>query len=146
MLRSLVGSEMCIRDSLEDSPEALEILRAGYSSDWEIAGQAREIDISNAGQILSLPASPASNRISGLFANALVDEDPDTAFAILTHRESELGGYRVSLRAPIARKTQAADAFAKAYGGGGRAESAGIDHIKESEMDDFIAAFQIAFG
>ncbi len=131
---------------LEDSPEALEVLRAGYGLDWEIAGQAREIDISNAGQILSLPASPASNRISGLFANALVDEDPDTAFAILTHREPELGGYRVSLRAPITRKTKPADAFASTYGGGGRAESAGIDHLPEAEMDNFIAAFQAAFG
>ena len=69
---------------IEDAPEALETLRNGYSTDWEIAASAREIYISNAGQILSLPASPASNRISGLFANALVDEEPDTAFAILT--------------------------------------------------------------
>ena len=130
---------------LEDGPEALDILRAGYGSDWEIAGEAREIDISNAGQILSLPASPASNRISGLFANALVDEDPDKAFAILTHRDPELGGYRVSLRAPLARQTKAADEFARTYGGGGRAEAAGIDHLPESEIDGFIAAFQTAF-
>lgn len=131
---------------LEEAPQALDILRAGYRSDWDIAEQAREIDISNAGQILSLPASPASNRISGLFANALVDEDPDMAFAILTHLEPEVGGYRVSLRAPSARTTQAADTFAKAYGGGGRAEAAGINHLQEHEMDDFIAAFQTAFG
>jgi len=131
---------------LEDSPEALEILRAGYRSDWDIAGQAREIDISNAGQILSLPASPASNRIGGLFANALVDEDPDKAFAVLTHLDPDIGGYRVSVRAPIARHTKPADAFAKAYGGGGRKESAGIDRLRESEMDDFITAFQMTFG
>ena len=131
---------------LEDGPEALEILRAGYRSDWDIAGQAREIDISNAGQILSLPASPASNRIGGLFANALVDEDPDKAFAILTHLDPDIGGYRVSVRAPITRQTQPADVFAIAYGGGGRAESAGIDHLDESEMDNFISAFQTAFG
>lgn len=131
---------------LEDGPDALETLRAGYRSDWDIAGQAREIDISNAGQILSLPVSPASNRISGLFANALVDEDPDKAFAILTHLESEIGGFRVSVRAPISRQTQQADEFAKAYGGGGRAEAAGIDRLEYSEMDAFIAAFQIAFG
>lgn len=131
---------------LEDEPEALEILRAGYRADWDIAEQAREIDISNSGQILSLPACPASNRISGLFANALVDEEPDQAFAILTHREPELGGYRVSLRAPITRQTKPADEFARAYGGGGRAESAGIDHLKDSQMDEFIAAFQTIFG
>lgn len=131
---------------LEDRPEALNILRAGYHSDWDIAEQAREIDISNAGQILSLPASPASNRISGLFANALVDEDPDKAFAILTHLDPEVGGYRVSVRAPSTRKTQAADQFAKAYGGGGRVKAAGIDHLKPCQVDGFIDAFQLAFG
>lgn len=131
---------------LEDAPEALDILRSGYNSDWEIAGQAREIDISNAGQILSLPASPASNRISGLFANALVDEDPDKAFAILTHLDPEIGGYRVSLRAPTARQTQAAGVFAKTYGGGGRAEAAGIDYLDEANMDRFVEDFNTAFG
>ena len=130
---------------LEDQPDALEILRAGYRSDWSIAEQAREIDISNAGQILALPASPASNRISGLFANALVDEDPDVAFAILTHLDPDVGGYRVSIRAPISRRTQPADAFAKIYGGGGRAEAAGIDRLQYSEIDAFISAFQTAF-
>jgi len=68
---------------IEDAPEALDKLRQGHRSDWDIAERAREIHISNAGQILSLPASPASNRISGLFANALVDEEPDKAFAAL---------------------------------------------------------------
>ena len=131
---------------LEDKPKALDILRAGYRSDWDIAEQAREIDISNAGQILSLPASPASNRISGLFANALVDEDPDIAFAILTHLDPDIGGYRVSIRAPISRRTKPADEFAKIYGGGGRAEAAGIDHLRDDEMNTFIAAFQAAFG
>ena len=130
---------------LEDAPEALETLRNGYRSDWDITEQAREIDISNEGQILSLPACPASNRISGLFANALVDEDPDVAFAILTHLDPDIGGYRISIRAPIARQTQGADEFAKLYGGGGRAEAAGIDHLRENQMDSFIAAFQATF-
>jgi len=131
---------------LEDAPDALDILRTGYNSDWEMAGKTREIDISNAGQILSLPASPASNRISGLFANALVDEDPDKAFAILTHHSPEQGGYRVSVRAPTARKTQGADVFANSFGGGGRAEAAGIDRLAEDDMDRFVDAFNAAFG
>ena len=131
---------------LEDKPEALDILRNGYRSDWDIAEQAREIDISNAGQILSLPASPASNRISGLFANALVDEDPDNAFAILTHLDPDIGGYRISIRAPLSRQSQPANEFAKIYGGGGRAEAAGIDHLHDSEIDNFIKDFQAAFG
>jgi len=131
---------------IEDAPEALETLRNGYSSDWEIAASAREIHISNAGQILSLPASPVSNRISGLFANALVDEEPDKAFAILTRLGDENGGYRVSVRSPIARRTQGADVFAKAFGGGGRAEASGIDLLTDEDVSRFVDAFDAAFG
>lgn len=131
---------------LEDAPEALDVLRQGNRSDWDIAASAREIHISNAGQILSLPASAASNRISGLFANALVDEEPDKAFAILTPLAGDSGGYRVSIRAPLARKTQPADGFARAFGGGGRAEASGIDRLTDEDVDHFIGEFNRAFG
>ena len=131
---------------IEDAPDALDTLRQGHRSDWEIAEQAREIHISNAGQILSLPASPASNRISGLFANALVDEERDKAFAVLTHLGDESGGYRVSVRAPLARQTQHADVFANEFGGGGRAETAGIDLLTENDLSRFVDAFNEAFG
>ena len=131
---------------LEDSPKALDILRQGHRSDWEIAASAREIHISQAGQILSLPASAASNRISGLFANALVDEEPDKAFAVLTHLGPESGGFRVSLRAPLARPTRKAGDFAAKFGGGGRAEAAGIDLLTDADMNRFVDAFNAAFA
>jgi hypothetical protein len=131
---------------IEDAPDALDTLRQGHRSDWDIAGSAREVHISNAGQILSLPASPASNRISGLFANALVDEEPDKAFAVLTHLGSDSGGYRVSVRAPLARKTAHASEFAALFGGGGRAEAAGIDLLTEDGMTRFIDAFTEVFS
>lgn len=130
---------------IEDAPEALDTLRLGHRSDWDIAGSAREVHISNAGQILSLPASPASNRISGLFANALVDEEPDKAFAVLTHLGTETGGYRVSVRAPLSRKTPHASTFAAEFGGGGRAESAGIDLLTDKDMNRFVDAFTDIF-
>ena len=130
---------------IEDAPDELNTLRQGYRSDWDIAESAREIHISNAGQILSLPASPAANRISGLFANALVDEEPDKAFAVLTHLGPDSGGYRVSLRAPLARETRRADHFAAEFGGGGRAEAAGIDLLTENDITRFIDAFTAGF-
>lgn len=130
---------------IEDAPDALETLRHGFSSDWQIAESAREIHISNAGQILSLPASAAANRISGLFANALVDEEPDKAFAILTHLGPESGGYRVSVRAPMSRKTRGADVFAHDFGGGGRTEASGIDLLTDADMNRFVDAFDAAF-
>lgn len=131
---------------IEDAPAALDILRQGHRSDWEIAGQARDVHISAAGQILSLPASPASNRISGLFANALVDEDPDKGFAVLTRLGAEGGGYRVSLRAPTARKSMRANTLAAKFGGGGRAEAAGIDVLSEDNLNRFVDAFTAGFA
>ena len=131
---------------IEDAPDALDTLRQGHRTDWDIAESAREIHISNSGQILSLPASPASNRISGLFANALVDEEPDKAFAVLTHLGPESGGYRVSLRAPTSREIYPANAFAAEFGGGGRAEAAGIDMLTEADMTRFIDAFTARFS
>ncbi len=131
---------------IEDAPAALDVLRQGNRSDWEIAASAREVHISRAGQILSLPASAAANRISGLFANALVDEEPDKAFAVLTHLGPASGGYRVSVRAPLARPTQPASAFAAKFGGGGRAEAAGIDVLTDADMNRFVDAFNADFA
>ena len=131
---------------IEDAPDALDTLRQGHRSDWNVAESAREIHISNAGQILSLPASPASNRISGLFANALVDEEPDKAFAVLTNLGPNSGGYRVSLRAPLARQTRRANEIAAEFGGGGRAEAAGIDLLTAEDLTRFIDAFTAGFS
>jgi len=131
---------------LEDAPKTLDILRQGHRSDWDIAASAREVHNSNAGQIVSLPASAASNRISGLFANALVDEEPDKAFAVLTHLGPDSGGFRVSLRAPLARPSRQAGDFAAEFGGGGRAEAAGIDLLTDADMNRFVDAFNAAFA
>ncbi|MGB3456875.1 MAG: hypothetical protein WBA35_10985, partial [Litorimonas sp.] len=84
---------------IEDEPDTLATLRAGHRSDWDVAQNARELDVSEAGHVLALPAGAASNRIAGLFGNALVDEDPDLAFAVLTELEDGRS-YRVSVRAP----------------------------------------------
>ncbi|MGB6228701.1 MAG: hypothetical protein WBF53_01070, partial [Litorimonas sp.] len=82
---------------LEDGHSAFDTLQQGHKADWDVAQSAREIDVSGSGQVLSLPAKPASNRISGLFGNALVDEDPGQAFAVLTELGGEAPAYRVSI-------------------------------------------------
>lgn len=129
---------------LEDQPPILDALRTGHRADWDIAQSACEIDVSDAGQILSLPSGAASNRISGLFGNALAEEDPDRAFAILT----ELGdgaAYRVSIRSPRGRVSGSAANLANQFGGGGRAAAAGIDALSERDLPRFIEAFRAAF-
>ena len=132
---------------LEDAHPIFETLKAGFHDDWDVAQSAREIDISEAGDILCLPARPASNRISGLFGNALVHEEPHKAFAVLTEL---VGGdsstYRVSIRAPRGRESGSAAKLAIEFGGGGRAAASGIDGLSEAELPHFVDAFRKTFA
>ena len=132
---------------MEANPPELERLKTGYGEDWEIAQSARELDVSAGGQVLSLPEGAASNRISGLFGNALVDEEPGKAFAILTELTTTDGpAYRISIRAPRARKTGSAADLAARFGGGGRSAAAGIDALPEAQLGSFIDAFRELFA
>lgn len=131
---------------LEDQHPALATLKEGYEADWEIAQSAHEIDLSDAGQILGLPGVPASNRIGGLFGNALVEEEPEQAFAILTELNTDDPSYRVSIRAPRTRGSGSAAELAARYGGGGRPAAAGIDDLAEKDLPSFIDAFRKAFA
>jgi len=130
---------------LDDAHSIFETLQSGHRADWDVAQNARDIDNSDAGQILSLPSGAASNRIGGLFGNALVDEEPGKAFAVLT----ELGdgsSYRVSIRAPRSRVSGSAADIANQFGGGGRSAAAGIDALSEADLPRFIKAFRNAFS
>lgn len=130
---------------LQDGHPIFETLQDGYESDWDIAQNARELDASESGQVLALPPGAASNRISGLFGNALVDEDPEQAFAVLTELPDG-DHYRVSIRAPKSRQTGSAALLAQDFGGGGRTAAAGIDALPQADLDKFIAAFRQSFA
>lgn len=129
---------------LDDTHPIFETLQSGHRDDWNVAQSAREIDVSDAGQILSLPCGAASNRIGGLFGNALVDEDPEQAFAVLTELEDGTS-YRVSIRAPRGRTSASAADIATEFGGGGRAAAAGIDALSDADLSRFIDRFRAAF-
>lgn len=84
---------------------------------------------------LELPDAPWSRRVIGGLANDLALADPGKAHAVLkAHR---LGGYVVSLRAPL-HAPAGADAFCRRFGGGGRAGAAGIDHLPRAELEHFV--------
>lgn len=130
---------------LDDDHPIFETLQSGHRDDWNVAQSARELDVSDAGQVLSLPCGPAANRIGGLFGNALVEEEPELGFAVLT----ELGDgsrFRVSIRAPRGRVSGSAVDIATQFGGGGRAAAAGIDALDQSELPHFITAFRTTFA
>jgi hypothetical protein len=85
-----------------------------------------------------LPEAPWARRVSGSLGNYFACADPLRANAVLKAKAS--GGFSVSVRAPLSQAGGAA-AFCRHFGGDGRAAAAGIDHLPEDQLDDFIAAF-----
>lgn len=95
-----------------------------------------------AGCVTVLPDAPWARRVQGEFANELAAREPDRAHALLCEAA---GGWRASVRAPVARP-HGADALCRQFaGGGGRAAAAGIDLLPRERLRDFLEAFARAF-
>jgi len=86
-----------------------------------------------------LPAEKWARRISGVFGNQLAVESPEQAHAVLTAKPD--GGYVVSVRAPMVAKSGADTLCSQFETGGGRKGAAGINHLPETELGRFNAAF-----
>ena len=105
-------------------------------------GQARHIKPefqSGAICVFILPDTAWARRISGVFGNELANQNPGRAHAVLTYNAQ--GGYLVSVRAPLTRKTGADELCSSFASGGGRKSAAGINHLPINELPKFIAAF-----
>jgi hypothetical protein len=91
-----------------------------------------------------LPDAAWSRRVRGALGNVLANRSPDLACAILTRNAQ--GGYVVSVRAPRAKPT-GADALCRAFAtGGGRAAAAGINHLPQEELPEFVRRLERAFA
>lgn len=86
--------------------------------------------------VVVLPDAPWSRRVLGPFANELAVREPQRAHAVL--KELAMGGYAVSVRAPLAAP-RGADTLAREFGGGGRMSAAGIDDLPSADLQRFIA-------
>ena len=117
-------------------------LEDGYEADLSQAAQSKILDKSQTGTILCLDNTAASRRISGVYGNKLAQENPDKAHAILTQQE---GGFLVSIRAPISKRSGADTLALQFETGGGRTAAAGINHLPHDALDRFITAFKSAF-
>ena len=90
-----------------------------------------------------MPDAPWARRISGIFANSLVDAHPNRAHAIVTPDSGK--SYTVSVRAPQAFP-QGADALCRQFpNGGGRARAAGINRLPAAALQDFQQRFMAHF-
>jgi hypothetical protein len=121
-----------------EAPE-FRVLREGYATDMERAGALHPLLVRPAGAVFVLPDAAWARRVSGVFANALAQQHPGRAHALLTH--SPKGHYVVSVRAPLANRTGADTLCLRFETGGGRKAAAGINVLPEARLDDFVRAF-----
>ena len=113
-------------------------LAGGYESDMSQAAALVPDMATEDYAIYRLPNAAWARRVSGVFSNSLVEDNPDRAHAILT----DLGGDHslVSVRAPLNRR-EGADTLVRQFPtGGGRAAAAGINRLAEADVPRFIEA------
>jgi hypothetical protein len=134
------------RDPLEfiAADAAFAQLRAGHAEDMERARALKPTLETATHCVLQLPAQAWARRVSGVLGNALAQQEPGRAHALLTALDQ--GGYLVSVRAPLARP-DGADALCRQFPtGGGRKAAAGINVLADSDHDRFVAAFLATFS
>lgn len=113
-----------------------------FASDMTVVSEAKILDETPSGLIQILPDMAASRRASGTYGNDLAQAHPERAHAILTE---QMGGYLVSIRAPITSR-KGADTLAMQFEtGGGRAAAAGINQLSGADLSRFVDAFRAAF-
>ena len=77
------------------------------------------------------------------YANRLANAAPDQATALIVDNSD--GSLRISVRAPKSRP-RGADALCRAFPtGGGRQAAAGVNALPESDLPQFLEAFQNGF-
>jgi hypothetical protein len=94
--------------------------------------------------LVLLPDAPWTRRVSGVFGNELARSAPARAHALMT--ELPDGGYRVSVRAPLAKKSGADELCMQFPTGGGRKAAAGINVLPADRVNAFVAAFREKYG
>lgn len=141
LYRELAGFDTPM-EFLARRPEIFEKLRSGYESDMARAKAGEIVSQTETGLVISLKDGASSRRVSGVYGNQLAQDFPGRAHAILTHKD---GGYVVSVRAPLSRRTGADDLCLQFDTGGGRSAAAGINHLPEADLGKFITAFESAF-
>jgi hypothetical protein len=131
-------------DFISDFSSCYQQLHAGYRDDIARADAVRPDYVTDAVAVYILPDEAWARRVSGVFGNALANAHPQRAHAVVT--ANRLGGYQVSVRAPLENKAGADELCSQFPSGGGRRGAAGINHLPLDRYADFVAAFQARYA
>lgn len=125
------------------SPE-LQTLRLGFSDDIRRARAIPARLENEVGRVYELPAERWAKRVVGVFSNEKAREREELAHSLLIANRD--GTYRVSVRAPLTKKS-GADLLCCAFPtGGGRAAAAGINNLPAAMLDSFLRQFTEVFS
>lgn len=126
-----------------DQEDVLSRLQAGFDADLASALATVANHDSRAARIFVLPNQSWARRISGTFANHLVNAAPTQAHAVLTlARTGDQSVATVSIRAPQSMPRDAARVAAKFANGGGREIAAGIESFPVLQLPQLIALLE----
>lgn len=123
---------------------AYRTLREGYAEDMAKAASLEAEFEEEREALYILPDQAWTRRVSGVFGNEQARKHPQRAHAILTRLED--GAFRVSIRAPLERKSGADELCREFPTGGGRAAAAGINRLEEADYDRFVERFRAKFA
>ncbi|AMO55942.1 acetyltransferase [Endozoicomonas montiporae] len=122
---------------IHESSKEFALLRDGYSNDMDAAWLLQPEYTTESCAVYILPDAPWARRVGGVFGNDLANQSPDRAHAVVTEKAD--GHYQVSVRAPLNRKSGAADLCRQFVTGGGRAAAAGINHLPAASLEQFVS-------
>ena len=111
-------------------------LESGYREDMASARKATRLRATVSSAAYLLPDEKWARRVSGVYGNALANETPARAHAVLTERPD--GTYLVSVRAPLENKTAADELCMEFPTGGGRKAAAGINALPAAMLEPFL--------
>jgi hypothetical protein len=127
-------------DFIADNSAVYQKLLAGYAEDMALARQTQPEYRTPAIAVYILPDEAWARRVNGVFGNALANQNPACAHAVLSYNAQ--GGYQVSVRAPLTTKSGADELCSSFTTGGGRKSAAGINHLPLDQLPAFINAFE----
>lgn len=124
-------------DLLSDEGSVFYRLRVAFQSDYQQVSSLAPVHENEAVRVFELPSEAWARRISGVFGNEIVNQDPNRAQAVLTQNQDGQS-YMVSLRAPLSNRTGADEVCSGFETGGGRKAAAGINVLPVADKQRFI--------
>ncbi|MGM0565013.1 MAG: DHHA1 domain-containing protein [Pseudomonadota bacterium] len=137
LYRSLLPYEDPL-DCIADGQSVFQPLYQAYCDDMNKGLAAPVVSDGDSAFVVELPDEAWARRVSGVLGNELANRHPERAVAILSRNAQ--GGYTASIRAPLNNRQGASDLAGRFPSGGGRAAAAGINHLDDGQLDEFLKA------